>query len=244
MMRVERRAGFTLIEVVCAVAILGILYTVLATSAIEALRAEGTGIRRIEASLLADTYVMQLEDVLESAGAPPIGETEEDHDPFTLALIVRPVAAIDLGVDPALLGESDVSALGVRSDEDSRLREIQVRVSWHEGVQHHVVSRTTYGHDTTGLEGAFAAASGVAGGGPEGEDGDSGGDGGGSGSGLRGSDGRSGGSSGGSSGSGGAGGRGSTGGRSGPSGPSGPSGGPDGQESEIQRMIRIIESMK
>ncbi|MFB3118027.1 MAG: prepilin-type N-terminal cleavage/methylation domain-containing protein, partial [Myxococcota bacterium] len=46
--------GFTLIEVLGAVAILAILYTTLATVAIRGLRSEGESRRMLEASLLAD----------------------------------------------------------------------------------------------------------------------------------------------------------------------------------------------
>ena len=54
------RGGFTLIEVLAAVALLGILYAVLARVAIEGLRAEGDSERRLEASLLADERVNDL----------------------------------------------------------------------------------------------------------------------------------------------------------------------------------------
>ena len=51
--------GFTLLEVLAAVAILGIWFVVLASVGIQGLRAEGTNERRIRASLLADTILSE-----------------------------------------------------------------------------------------------------------------------------------------------------------------------------------------
>jgi prepilin-type N-terminal cleavage/methylation domain-containing protein len=47
-------SGFTLIEVLGAVAMLAILYTTLSTVAIRGLRSEGESQRMLEASMLAD----------------------------------------------------------------------------------------------------------------------------------------------------------------------------------------------
>ncbi len=58
MRRAER--GLTLLEVLAAVAVLGLLYTVLASAAVQGLRSEGESRRRLEASLLMDEQLVQI----------------------------------------------------------------------------------------------------------------------------------------------------------------------------------------
>ena len=79
-------AGFTLIEVLAAVALLGILYSVLARVAIEGLRAEGESERRLEASLLADE---RLSAVI-GPPLPPLGHVETTEGDFKIAIDVTP----------------------------------------------------------------------------------------------------------------------------------------------------------
>ena len=69
--------GFTLIEVLGAVAVLAILYTVLASVAIQALRAEGESRRRMEASLLIGEHMAALEAAIALGGVPDVGEETE-----------------------------------------------------------------------------------------------------------------------------------------------------------------------
>ena len=87
MRRAER--GLTLLEVLGAVALLGILYSVLAGSAIEGLRSEGESRRRLRASLLADERLAEIELALQGGSAPPLGEESEEQDGFTLVTEVR-----------------------------------------------------------------------------------------------------------------------------------------------------------
>ena len=60
-LRTNRHDGFTLLEVLGAVAILGISYMVLATAAIQAMQGIGQSQRRIEASLIADQTLIDVE---------------------------------------------------------------------------------------------------------------------------------------------------------------------------------------
>jgi prepilin-type N-terminal cleavage/methylation domain-containing protein len=140
------RSGFTLLEVLAAVALLGILYTVLARVAIEALRAEGESQRRLEASLLADSKLD--ESFMASAGAvaiPELGHTETTEGDFTVSLDValfQPPAEWDLsepkGAPPLLFASSP----GVPGAE--ALRTVQITVSWLEGAEERHVSRTLF----------------------------------------------------------------------------------------------------
>ncbi len=59
--RRRSRAGFTLLEVLGAVAILGISYAVLVTVAIQGARAIGESQRRLDASLIADVQLTEIE---------------------------------------------------------------------------------------------------------------------------------------------------------------------------------------
>jgi prepilin-type N-terminal cleavage/methylation domain-containing protein len=146
-----RSRGFTLLEVMAAVAILGIVFSVLAETAIQGLRAEGRSVRRLEASLLADQRLIDLEIELDAGAPPPEGRQESEEDDFTVVVEVRPFqlppppnpeAAVHLAVDEPI-------SEGLQS-----LREILITVSWLEGQSEMSVSRTTYGYDAA----AFAAA--------------------------------------------------------------------------------------
>jgi prepilin-type N-terminal cleavage/methylation domain-containing protein len=85
-------AGFTLFEVLGAVAILAILYTTLSTVAIQGLRSEGESRRILEASLLADWELSGFELSLETGEAPVIGITEgQEVDGMTVTWEITPL---------------------------------------------------------------------------------------------------------------------------------------------------------
>jgi prepilin-type N-terminal cleavage/methylation domain-containing protein len=136
--------AFTLLEVMAAVALLGILYTVLARVAIEALRAEGESERRLEASLLADTKLAESFTAGETGvGIPPVGHTEKSEGNFMVALDValfEPPVEWDLtepvGRTPLIFAASP----GVPGAQ--ALRTVKLTVSWLEGAEERHVSRT------------------------------------------------------------------------------------------------------
>jgi prepilin-type N-terminal cleavage/methylation domain-containing protein len=90
----SRRDGFTLLEVLAAVAILGIAYITLGSSGIQGLQHEGEARRRLEASLLADSVLSEIEAGLEAGAAPPLGEEESEADGFTIAVEVEPFSIV------------------------------------------------------------------------------------------------------------------------------------------------------
>ena len=143
--RSRSRAAFTLLEVLAAVAILGVLYVVLADVAIQGLRAEGRSRRRMEASLVADRALSEIETEIEAGGFPELGrlpETEEDL--FRIAVEVRPYSI-------PLLGESAEAGSDTGSPSEggtlASLREIELTVTWLDGADEHQVVRTTYAFD-------------------------------------------------------------------------------------------------
>jgi len=135
-----RRAGFTLIEVLAAVALLGILYAVLARVAIEGLRAEGESERRLEASLLADERVNDLF----GAPLPAVGHAETQEGDFAISLDVAPFqvppqwSPADPEATPPLL-----LAPGPGGGSEA-LRTVQLTISWIEGANERHVTRTLY----------------------------------------------------------------------------------------------------
>ncbi len=149
-------AGFTLLEVLVAVAILGILYTVLAEAGMRGLLAEGEADRRLRASLLADQLVDEVEQKLSFGEAPAVGREEGAAGPFRTSVEVAPLSV----ALPPPAGEDStggsgrtppapaVSVLGA-TDENGRpaLLRVAVEVSWPEGVVERKVTRIRYAFD-------------------------------------------------------------------------------------------------
>ena len=143
--RSPSRSAFTLLEVLAAVAILGILYVVLADVAIQGLRAEGRSRRRMEASLVADWALSQIESEIEAGSLPELGQLPERvEDIFRIAVEVRPYRI-------PLLGETAEAGSDTRSPSEggalASLREIELTVTWLEGADELQVVRTTYTFD-------------------------------------------------------------------------------------------------
>jgi len=148
-------AAFTLLEVMAAVAVVAIVFTQLARVANEGLRSEGISRRRLEASLIADRYLAEIESSLAAGLAPEIGESEAEEGLF---LIVTSVESFDLlGAIPAAEPEATVPAApelpaGLLTAEASPIRSIRIDVRWEEGVDELQVSRQTYGIDPAALQ--------------------------------------------------------------------------------------------
>jgi hypothetical protein len=189
-----RRAesGLTLLEILGAVALLGILYTVLAGKAIVGVRAEGESRRRLEASLLADDRLTEIELALAAGTGPTLGRTEEEVDGFTVVTEVRPFEppppAQPAGGDaPSLAARRARAAAGATASGDAApslfaasrapgadppLRTIELAVAWTEGIYEREVRRTTFFLDATAVEALFAevaAPQGLGGGRPPSE---------------------------------------------------------------------------
>jgi prepilin-type N-terminal cleavage/methylation domain-containing protein len=88
--RVGRRGAFTLLEVMAAVLVLGLLYAVLAEAAIRGLRSEGVSRRRVEASLIADLALADIEEQIALGKPPRSGSEEESVDGYRVVRAVQP----------------------------------------------------------------------------------------------------------------------------------------------------------
>jgi prepilin-type N-terminal cleavage/methylation domain-containing protein len=159
MRRVE--SGFTLLEVMAAVAIIAIVFTTLATVANEGLRSQGISRRRLEASLLADRRLAQIEIELAAGIAPEIGESEDEEEPYAITV---EVTAFDIATAIPVPGfvatdpTERATLAGVLGDGVSPIRAIEIAVTWLEGVEEFRVVRNTYGIDPVALQGLAAGA--------------------------------------------------------------------------------------
>ena len=156
--RRSRANGFTLIEVMAAVAVLGVFGTVLAQQAIQGMHYEGDARRRMHASLLADDALWQVEAGLK-LGAPPQPKREEraTEDGFRVQTEVQPL-------DPAQLGLGPPSAPSGQQSADAAaalpvpLFYVSIRVAWQEGLVEQSVTRTTFAYDGRAVAQALGAA--------------------------------------------------------------------------------------
>ena len=130
--------------------LLGILYVVLADVAIQGLRSEGISKRRMEASLLADRALSDLEIGIDAGNVPPVGELpESEQDGFRIAVDVSPYI---LELPPLESGQVADPGAPERGAIES-LREISLSVIWDEGGDEYRVVRTTYAADATSTPG-------------------------------------------------------------------------------------------
>jgi len=150
--------GLTLFEVMAAVAVMGLVYTLLAQAAIQGIRAEGENQRRLEASLLADQFITDVEDMIASGDAPPVGRSEEEDDPFLVTLSVEELDMKTLLAPVDRATDREESAVFETGDGPGRFRSVVIEVSWLEAGYDRVIRRTTYAFDSTGLETLLAAA--------------------------------------------------------------------------------------
>ena len=154
-MRISER-GFTLFEVLGAIALLAIVYSTLATVAIRGVRSESESRRTLEASLRADSELAEFELQIDGGGVPELGtrESDEGEDGMIVTWEVTPFTPQFADVSPADLfaEESEVSG-GARELEElfespdasaPPFLQILLTVSWQEGGNRRSVTRTAY----------------------------------------------------------------------------------------------------
>ncbi|MFP6578866.1 MAG: type II secretion system protein [Myxococcota bacterium] len=159
-MRLRDRAGFTLLEVLAAVAILGIWFVVLSSVGVQGLRAEGDSQRRFRASLLADEALADLEAEM-ARGAPPEadGGTHEVDD-YEIRTTIDPFY-LDLPTPTTSEKPSGGSAPALQklvgAGGEPVLSRIRIEVSWVDGPDRRRVTRETFGLDLVPVAAALAA---------------------------------------------------------------------------------------
>ena len=160
-LRTNRHDGFTLLEVLGAVAVLGISYMVLATAAIQAMQGIGQSQRRIEASLIADQTLIDVEISTETGQLvePKLVTWQDSHFEVTLEII--DLSEIHQGKGLQGGGTSLLEFLGKESKgafapfRESNLllgylREVHITVQWLEGGNELYVTRTAFIYDQQG----------------------------------------------------------------------------------------------
>lgn len=158
-MRASR--GFTLLEVLAAVAFVGLVFTALSRSATVGIISEGDNRRRMEAASLADAEMIQIELDLRNTGVPEDGQTEREIDDFRVVTEVAPwtpppelAAAIEENSP-----EGTRFFGGEQPQQRSMVQEIRVRVEWFDGVEDRSIERVTLAVGmtvpATGLPGAL-----------------------------------------------------------------------------------------
>jgi len=154
--------GFTLFEVLGAVALLAIVYTMLSTAAIRGLKTEGQSRRILEASIIADLEIANLELELDQGVMRPLGddETESDDGLYRIwsevSVFEMPAlenAAIPFGASDGASEPSSAagSAPPFGTTGESPLRQITVQVAWGDPDNERFVERVTYGIDASAI---------------------------------------------------------------------------------------------
>jgi prepilin-type N-terminal cleavage/methylation domain-containing protein len=159
-MRRSRRAGFTLVEVMAAVAVLGLFGAVLAQQAIQGMHYEGDARRRMRASLLADRALWEVEAGLK-LGAPPQPRQEETQteDGYLVQVAIQPLDLAQLGLlPPPANANEEPSAAAAAGGLPLPLYQVSIRVAWLVGLVEQAVTRTTFAFDGTAVAQALGAA--------------------------------------------------------------------------------------
>jgi prepilin-type N-terminal cleavage/methylation domain-containing protein len=158
---VSRARGFTLLEVLVAVALLGLVVAVLARGAIQGMSYEGDAARRLRASLLADQALWEIETNLKLEVPPQPLHQESEDDVYRVSVDVQPLDAAQALA--ALLGPAEGEPAAPAAPPSAPaaplpIFHVHVRVVWTEGLLEREVTRTTFAFDGS----AAAAALGVA----------------------------------------------------------------------------------
>jgi prepilin-type N-terminal cleavage/methylation domain-containing protein len=170
-MRARRGAGFTLLEVLAAVLVIGMSFTLVARANIDALRAEGIAARRLEASLLADRTVAELEAQAVISTAPAVGRDERDAGDYRIEIEIAPLE-LTLEPLPPELGEAASLAdrpgaptflAAPQQGAVTPLRHIRVAVVWDDGTGEDRVVRNTFLFDAESVSSYLASISDAAG---------------------------------------------------------------------------------
>ena len=169
--------GFTLLEVLVAVALLGIVVSVLARSAIQGMSYEGDATRRTRASLIADSALWNVEAGLKLAPPQAKHEESDEEEEFHVTVDVAPLQLGPSGLEALLppLPKKTGSARQAKPDKNGELARggeatkkkqpavgidlfrIQVQVAWQEGLRDLAVTRSTFAYDATAAAEALGA---------------------------------------------------------------------------------------
>ena len=142
--------GLTLLEVLAAAMIFSMVMTVLIGTSSTAVHNVGVSTRRLEANLIADELLADLEIQMKQGIAPEVVENESTRDQYAI-LVIRTDLAQDSETAAA---PSDGTAGAVASmlgtdlpEVAKHLKQYDIEVSWIEQNGPQTVSRTTFAFD-------------------------------------------------------------------------------------------------
>jgi prepilin-type N-terminal cleavage/methylation domain-containing protein len=155
------RCGFTLIEVMAAAVILGLIVATISPLLMQARTDEGDARRRASAAMLAERLIVEAEEAIARGAPPQIGTRELSEEILRATVETKPLDASALEGVAAQVAEADARAAspvgtggGWLTSPQARatppVLQIAVRVTW-EGApvdadsgDPHAVQRTTF----------------------------------------------------------------------------------------------------
>jgi hypothetical protein len=174
--------GLTLLEVLAAAMIFSMVMTVLIGTSSTAVHNVGVSARRLEANMVADEILTNLEIEMKQGIAPKVGENESTRDQFAIR-VFRTDLVQDPDADP--VGSANAtSSLALMLGPDlpelaKHLKQYDIEVSWIEQNGPQIVSRTTFAFDwqtaATEFSDLFARSNQAGGGTERSDDGSTGG---------------------------------------------------------------------
>jgi len=151
----RRKAGLTLLEVLAAAMIFAMVMTVLIGTSSTAVHNVGQSARRLEANLLADEILADLEIQMKQGYAPEVSELPTESEDFAIQTTRTDVIPGDPNASPAsalqaLAGSTgDITAMLATGlpEVGAYLRQYDIEVSWVEQEGTQTVRRTTFAYD-------------------------------------------------------------------------------------------------
>lgn len=160
----RRASGFTLLEVLAAVAILAMWYVVIAAMATDGLRKQGLSLRLMEASGIASRYMAEIEASTLDGSVPPLRDEETEEGDFIVHIFIVPFGfgvtnnqTVDPGRVGGKQGSPDLKTLlkSKMPGMNRHLVSINVKVSWEEGQDQRSVRRTSYAFNLAEARNAY-----------------------------------------------------------------------------------------
>ncbi|HIF91998.1 MAG TPA: prepilin-type N-terminal cleavage/methylation domain-containing protein [Myxococcales bacterium] len=155
---VKRRneRGLTLLEVLAAVMIFAMVMTVLISTSTNAVHHVGQSARRLDADLVADTLLSDLEIQIRQGLAPGVEDGEFTQDQYTIRLAMTDLIPSDSisgsgaasgAASEVFAGDALSSIGGALPEVAAYLRQYDIEVSWLTQSGPQSVLRTTFAYD-------------------------------------------------------------------------------------------------
>jgi Tfp pilus assembly protein PilV len=179
--RIERtrrcESGLTLLEVLAAAMIFAMVMTVLISTSSTAVHNVGVSARRLEANLVAEEILANLEIQMKQGIAPEVDENELTRDPYAITILRTDLFQGSENAASGGAGIDVASMLGAELPEVAKhLKQYDIEVSWVEQNGPQRITRTTFAFDwqTAAIEFSELFARSSAGGNSPGRNGDGG----------------------------------------------------------------------